>query len=52
MGQELKTIKVTEKTVQNLNIAAGYAKKRQWEIAEQASKDILQKIFKKIKEKK
>ena len=52
MGKELKTIKVSERTVKNLNIAAALDSKKQWEIAEQASIDILAKISAKTTPKK
>lgn len=52
MEMKLKSIKVTEETIRNLNAAAGFAGKKQYQIAQEASEDVLKKISAKIKESK
>lgn len=49
MKENLKSIKVTDATIENFNLAAVQTKKFQYEVAEEASKDILKKISAKIK---
>ena len=48
MTAKLKTIKVTEKTVKNLNFIAFYTDKTQYEVAEIASEEKRQSIEKKM----
>ena len=42
---ELVTIKVTKQTVHNLNVAAAFSKKTQYEVAEEGSYFIKGKYF-------
>lgn len=46
---KLVTIKVTEKSVENFNDAAKKANLNQYEVVEEASKDVLGKISARIK---
>jgi len=52
MAEKFKSIKATQKTIDNLNLAAALSKKKQYQVGEEASEDVLTKISKKIKQKK
>lgn len=51
MKKKLITIKVTETTIKNFNMASAMSGDKQYEVAEEASKDVLKKISTKIKSK-
>ena len=49
MKETLTTIKVTESAKKNFNLAAATSGKKQWEVSEEASKDVLKKLSSKVK---